>query len=551
MRYPALQKARFLIVDDEHSNVRLLERMLEFAGGFQVESTTDSRKALGMFLDWQPDVVLLDLHMPHVDGFALMSQFRAAVPPGEYLPILVLSADITPETKRRALAGGAHDFLTKPFDHSEVLSRIQNLLENRFLHQALQRQNGDLERQVKVRTAQLEDTLARLKAAQELVVKQERLRALGMMASGIAHDFNNALTMVLGYAELMAPYIREVAPEREREHLEHLMAAAQDAAHVVSRLREFYRPAGQHDVRVPVDVNATVEQALTMTAPKWRDKCRARGIQIEAEADLHPLPSLIGNAPEVREVLTNLIFNAVDAMPTGGRVCIRTAEVDGRIQIQVEDTGVGMSEEAKARCLEPFFTTKGDQGTGLGLAVVYGFVQRYGGSISIQSAKGTGTNITLLLPGSHRVVEAEPVEEQLEVKLLRVLVVDDQEVIRELIAEMIRAEGHFAQTVVDGSAALDALKGGSWDVMMSDQSMPEMTGSELAAEARNQGHTLPVILLTGFGDEMREQGGNPPGVDLIVSKPLTSRGLRDALQSVQTSSSEGSAPCPIEHVSGT
>lgn len=532
MRYPALQKARFLIVDDEPSNVRLLERMLEFAGGFQVESTADSRRALGIFLEWQPDIVLLDLHMPHVDGFALMSQFRAAVPPGEYLPILVLSADITPETKGRALAGGAHDFLTKPFDHAEVLSRIQNLLENRFLHQALQRQNGDLERQVKVRTAQLEDTLERLKAAQELVVKQERLRALGMMASGIAHDFNNALTMVLGYAELMAPYIRQCAPEREREHLENLMAAAQDAAHVVSRLREFYRPAGHHDVRVPVDVNATVEQALVMTAPQWRDKCRARGIQIEADADLHPLPSLIGNAPEVREVLTNLIFNAVDAMPTGGRVCIRTAEVDGRIQIQVEDTGIGMTEEEKSRCLEPFFTTKGDHGTGLGLAVVYGFVQRYGGSVSVQSVKSQGTTVTLLLPGSHRAVEIEEPEENMELGHLRVLVVDDQEVICELIAEMVRAQGHFAETVLDGPSALRALNDRQWDVMLSDQSMPEMTGAELAAEARSQGYSLPVILLTGFGDEMRAQGGSPPGVDLIVSKPLTAKGLREALKAV-------------------
>ncbi|MEK0447535.1 MAG: hypothetical protein RLZZ399_2856 [Verrucomicrobiota bacterium] len=534
MRYPALQRARFLIVDDEISDIRLLERMLEFGGGVQVESTTDSRKALGIFLEWQPDMVLLNLSMPHVDGVALMSQFKAAVATGEYLPVLVVSRDQDPETKRRALAGGAHEFLAKPFDQTEVLSKIQNLLENRFLHQALQRQNGELERQVKARTAQLEDTLERLKAAQELVVKQERLRALGMMASGIAHDFNNALTMVLGYAELLAPYIRQHAPEREKENLSNLMAAAQDASHVVGRLREFYRPAGQNENRVPVDINAMVEQALILTAPRWRDKSRAEGIQIESETDLKPLPTLIASAPEVREVLTNLIFNAVDAMPKGGRVKIDTAEVDGRIRIQVHDTGVGMTEEEQARCLEPFFTTKGERGTGLGLAVVYGFVQRYGGAITIQSVKGRGTTMTLLLPGSDRAVEAEPTPaDYSRSESMRILVVDDQEIIRELVAEMVRSEGHFVKTVLNGQAALEALKEERWDMMMSDLSMPEMTGTELAARARQDGHTLPIILLTGFGDEIRAQGRNPPGVDLIVSKPITLKGLRGALKTCE------------------
>lgn len=531
MQYPLLQKARFLIVDDEVSNVRLLERVLEFGGAFQVESTTDARLALRLFLEWHPDMVLLDLHMPHVDGFSLMSQFKTAVLEEEYLPILVLSADITPETKRRALEGGAHDFLTKPFDHLEVLARIQNLLENRFLHRELQQKNGDLERLVKQRTGQLEDTLERLKAAQELVVKQERLRALGMMASGIAHDFNNALTMVLGYAELMAPYMREGAPERQRQHFESLMMAAGDAAHVVSRLKEFYRPAGHDEVRAAVDVNAIVEQTLTMTAPRWRDKCRSQGIQIEAVADLEELPSLLSNVSELREILTNLIFNAVDAMPKGGRIRIGTAEVGGRIQIQVEDTGVGMSEEEKAHCFEPFFTTKGEDGTGLGLAVVYGFVQRHGGSIAVRSSKGEGTVITLLLPGSERVFEPANLGLGRGEASLKTLVVDDQEIIRELIAEMIRAEGHVAEAVADGHAALGALEREGWDVVISDQSMPLMTGCELAVEMRKRSYSIPFILLTGFGDEMRAQGGNPTGVDLIVSKPLTTAGLREALRS--------------------
>jgi signal transduction histidine kinase len=528
----ALSKAKVFIVDDEASNVRLLERLLELAKAGPVFSVTDPRKALGVFLAERPDIVLLDLHMPVVDGFTLLSQIKASLPPDEYLPVLVLTADITHETRQRALSKGAHDFLTKPIDPDEVLLRIGNLLETRFLHLELQRQNGELERIVRERTLQLEETLGKLKAAQEQLVKQERLRALGMMASGIAHDFNNALTMVLGYGELLSPFFEKDAPEREREQFGHLIAAAEDAAHVVTRLRDFYRPADQDELRVAVDVNLAVQQAVVLTAPRWRDKCRAEGIQIEVETNLNPVPTFLGHPPELREVLTNLIFNAVDAMPHGGTLRFTTESEDGRIQIAVGDTGVGMSEEESSRCLEPFYTTKGSHGTGLGLAAVYGFVQRYGGSIAIKSAKGKGSVFTLTLPGSSELrTDPEP-EREASQRALRILVVDDQEIIRTLIAELLEAEGHSALAVADGDAAIAQLSGGGWDLVISDQSMPAMTGSQIASEMRRRNLRVPFILLTGFGDEMRAKGGNPEGVDLLLSKPVTASGLRRALREV-------------------
>lgn len=532
----ALNKAKVLIVDDEASNVRLLERLLELAKAGPVFSVTDPRKALGVFLAERPDIILLDLHMPVVDGFTLLSQIKASLPQDEYLPVLVLTADITHETRQRALSKGAHDFLTKPIDPDEVLLRIGNLLETRFLHLELQRQNVELERIVRERTLQLEETLGKLKAAQEQLVKQERLRALGMMASGIAHDFNNALTMVLGYGELLTPFLEKDAPEREREQFRHLIAAAEDAAHVVARLRDFYRPADQDELRVAVDVNLAVQQAVVLTAPRWRDKCRAEGIQIEVETDLKPVPSFLGHPPELREVLTNLIFNAVDAMPHGGKLSFSTDSEDGRIQIAVGDTGVGMSEEECSRCLEPFYTTKGPHGTGLGLAAVYGFVQRYGGSVAIKSARGAGSVFTLTLPGSTDLRAAPKPERESSQLALRILVVDDQEIIRELIAELLEAEGHSAHAVADGETAIAQLEAGRWDLVISDQSMPAMTGSQIAAEIRRRNLRVPFILLTGFGDEMRANGGNPEGVDLLLSKPVTASGLRRALREVSSQS---------------
>ncbi len=326
-----LNQARVLIVDDEPANVRLLERILGLAGCRQVRSTTDSRQTLPLFLDFQPDVVLLDLNMPHFNGFAVLGQLRAEIPVDDYLPILVLTADITIETKRQALAGGAKDFLTKPLDHAEVVLRIRNLVENRFLRQSMQVHNLELEKQVRERTAQLEETVKELKNTQEQIIKQERLRALGMMAGGIAHDFNNALTMMLGYGELLHPWIEEHGGKREIAYLDHMVSAARDASHVVGRLREFYRPIEDNEIRLPVDLNDVVGRVVSLTSPKWKNKSQANGVQIEIVSDLMEVPPVAGNAAELREVLTNLVFNAVDAMPDGGTITIATS-ASGRVR---------------------------------------------------------------------------------------------------------------------------------------------------------------------------------------------------------------------------
>jgi signal transduction histidine kinase len=524
-----LSKAKVLIVDDEPANVRLLERILAMSGCHQVRCTTDSRKALPFFLEFEPDIVLLDLNMPHLNGFAVLEQLKAAIAPDDYLPILILTADITVETKRKALTSGAKDFLTKPLDHAEVILRIQNLIENRFLRQSMQRHNLDLERQVCERTAQLEETLHALQNTQEQVVKQERLRALGMMAGGIAHDFNNALTMMLGYGELLHPWLEEHGSKREITHLDHIIASARDASHVVSRLREFYRPAEDNEIRLPVDLNEVVERVVSLTAPKWKGKSRADGVQIEVVTTLQQVPPVAGNAAELREVLTNLIFNAVDAMPKGGTITLGTdCDLDG-VTVSIRDSGIGMTPEERGRCLEPFFTTKGDHGTGLGLAVVYGIVQRHKGTIEITSEKNVGTTFAIRFPATAEAPAADvPQIERLD-RTLHVLVVDDQEIICELIAEYLHSDGHSTACAYRGDDALQLFQTGAYDLVITDQAMPAMNGAQLAVAVKSHSPGTPVILLTGFGDEMLAVGGPPSGVDLVLAKPLGHADLRQAI----------------------
>ena len=519
-----LPPAKILIVDDEPSNVRLLERMLELFGGLEWRCTTDPREAIPIFAEFQPDLVLTDLHMPHLDGYQVMEQLKQIIPEDAFLPIVVLTADVTPETRRKALFAGASDFITKPLDTTEVQLRLRNLLENRCLNQKL-------EDQVRQRTNELENALEQIRNTQEQVVKQERLRALGMMAGGIAHDFNNALTMMLGYGELMLPWFKKNAPEvKEHTYLKHIVAAAQDATHVVSRLRDFYRPADADELRAPLEVNTLCEQAIAFTTPKWKGKARANGATIEVGTDFTEVPQVLASAPELRESLTNLIFNAVDAMPAGGSITVATRADGPNVRIEVRDTGTGMTEAEAARCLEPFFTTKGEHGTGLGLAVVYGIIQRHGGTIEIASEKGKGTTFSLILPATDQKAAASDTDEQSAVnRTLNVLVVDDQEIICELIAAYLSADGHEAAMVWDSTEALARFEAGNFDLVITDQSMPGMSGEQLARKIKERRPGTHVIMLTGFGDDLLTDGKAPEGIDRILSKPVSSDELRRAI----------------------
>jgi CheY-like chemotaxis protein len=337
--------------------------------------------------------------------------------------------------------------------------------------------------------------------------------------------------MMLGYGELMLPWFTKSAPDvKEHTYLKHIIAAAQDATHVVSRLRDFYRPAEADELRAVIEVNALCEQAVAFTTPKWKAKARATGSTIEVLTDFTEVPQILACAPELRESLTNLIFNAVDAMPSGGTITLGTRSDGPNVRINVTDTGTGMTEEQAARCLEPFFSTKGDKGTGLGLAVVYGIIQRHGGTISIQSEVGKGTTFSLVLPATDQKVVASATSEKSAVnRTLNILVVDDQEIICELIAAHLSADGHEPVMVSDPTEAFARFETGAFDLLITDQSMPGISGEQLARKVKERKPGTHVIMLTGFGDDLLTNGKPPEGIDRILSKPVSSEELRRAI----------------------
>ena len=382
----------------------------------------------------------------------------------------------------------------------------------------------------------LRRALLELEAAQTQIVQQERLRALGEMASGIAHDLNNALAPVVGFTELLLTVpgaLEDTA--RVREQLLLVEAGAKDAVEVVRRLREFYRPRAEGEAFEAVDLRAIATQVIALTEPRWRNQAQAEGRTVEIKTDLQPVPPISGSPSELREALTNLLLNAVDALPARGEITVSTRLLDGRVALEVRDSGMGMSEETRTRCLEPFFTTKGAAGTGLGLAMVHGTVRRHSADISIESAPGGGTTIRLsfaaLRDGQGRPLTTEATA---RMRSLRVLVVDDEPVVRQVVGDLLRADGHTAEEVVSGHEAVERLMGSSSpiDVIVSDRAMPGLGGDELAAIVQRVAPQVPVILLTGFGDIMLARGERPPGVAEVLSKPVRLEELRAALERV-------------------
>lgn len=382
----------------------------------------------------------------------------------------------------------------------------------------------------------LKEALDELAAMQKQIIQQERLRALGQMASGVAHDFNNALSPVLGFSSILLEDPEQLADrDKVLKYLQIINTAGKDAANVVSRLREFYRPRDKQDAFLPFDLNRLVEQSVNLTQPKWKDQALLNGAAIQVACELEPVPRVFGNESEMREVLTNLIFNAVDAMPKGGTLTLRTAVKNGQAVLEVSDTGLGMTEEVRQRCLEPFFTTKGDRGTGLGLAMVYGIIHRHKGAIAIRSEPNKGTTFTIGLPleGEQKPEVWHAVESQTPSRSLRVLVVDDDPTTLMVTVECVRAERHEVETAVNGRDAFEKYRKGRFDLVITDQGMPEMNGNQLAAAIKLVNPAMPVIMLTGNWQMLSsDEEKAAAAVDLVVGKPVTRSGIREAIAKV-------------------
>jgi signal transduction histidine kinase/ActR/RegA family two-component response regulator len=403
--------------------------------------------------------------------------------------------------------------------------------------------------------AQLHESLKRayddLQLSQNAVMQQERLRALGQMASGIAHDINNAISPVSLYVEAILTHEAGFS-ERARKQLEIIQRAVDDVAHTVSRMGEFYRQRPTQTQLLPVDVNAVLADTLDLTRARWSDMAQNRGAVIETRIENGgESPVVMAIESEIREALINLVLNATDAMPEGGTLTLRTGHalesgkgVSRRVFIEVIDTGTGMDEATRRRCLEPFFTTKGERGSGLGLAMVYGITQRHGVDIDIRSAPGEGTTFRLTFPPA---APAPQSTGSLRIQKIpshtRILLVDDDPLLLTSLRETLVYEGHQVQTASGGRAGIDAFldaqkSGKPFPVVITDLGMPHVDGRAVAAAISAAAPGTAIIMLTGWGQRLAAAGDVPPGVSVVLSKPPKLAELRQWLADL-TSEREG------------
>ena len=377
------------------------------------------------------------------------------------------------------------------------------------------------------RRATLERSYQELKDTKGQHLSTERLAALGQMAAGVAHDFNNVLATIMVRAELL----RQVLPDPKLiSHVEVIERVAHDGARTVRRLQEFTRPAKGVDLR-PVDLNGAVRESLEITKSRWKDDAHLSGTHIEVQTELGDIPSVLGDASEIREVLTNLIVNAVDAMPQGGLLRLATCKPpeNRRVELTVADTGIGMTDEVRAQIFDPFFTTKGPGGSGLGLSVSYGILKRHHGTISVQTVLGAGTTFTVTLPAAEGKPNTEPEASATMPEPLRILVIDDEEGLRVSLYTALHREGHFVAVAASGEEGLRLFGISKFDVVITDLGMPGMSGWQVAQAVKRLRPRTPVVLITGWGATLSEADRQRPEVDTILAKPVTAKAILQAL----------------------
>jgi signal transduction histidine kinase len=470
---------------------------------------------------------------------------------GEFVSLPMLAANAGPFTRDLAEAGLKSVILAPLQVGGEVFAVLAvarneanafDGVEREFLRQ-LSEHVALAGHQARLYTA-LQQAYEKLQQTQQAVMQQERLRAVGQMASGIAHDINNALSPVMLYTHSLLE--TETLSTRAREFLETMQRAVEDVTHTIARLRDFYRQREPQLTLLPMDLNTLARQVIDLTRARWSDMALQRGVVIKVTTDLvQDLPAVQGIEAETREALVNLILNAVDAMPEGGTVTVKTdvcRAADGQVKqvrVDVIDTGLGMSEETRRRCLEPFYTTKGERGTGLGLAMVYGVAQRQGAEIDIASEIGTGTTVSLVFPPAS-VAERGMARKEAAVATptkLKLLLIDDDAMVLTALKTALALDGHDIEAAEGGQAGIDiftaATKAGkSFSAVITDLGMPHVDGGKVAAAVKALSPQTPVILLTGWGQGAVSADDANPSVDAVLAKPARVKDLRATLARV-------------------
>lgn len=524
---------RILIVDDTPTNIRVLVPILMEHGKFQINIANNGKDALKLLEKVVPDLILLDIMMPELDGFETCRIIKSDENLKD-IPIIFLTAKNETEDLAKGFELGAADFVSKPFNSVELMARVKTHIELKQNRDLLKTR---LENLVKQRTEQLEkETMEKLKLKDQLMQSQ-KMEAIGQLAGGVAHDFNNQLGGIIGSAELIKHYTDN---EKIIKYSDLILSAAQSSANLTKQLLAFARKG--KETSMPVDLNKTIIQ-ITQLLQRSLDK------KIDIVHDFQSYNMFtIGDPAQLENAILNIAINAGHAMPEGGSLTFSTSIVDLKENspynlpadcyacIKIADTGIGMSSEVMERIFEPFFTTKDkDKGTGLGLSATYGTIQQHSGSITVDSEQGKGSVFTILLPASHENVlgDREKGQTLSDISSTRILLIDDEEVILFTVSEMLNAMNCAVETASDGYKGIEIFKQDpeKFDVIILDKIMPRMSGLEVYLKLKEIKDDVKVILASGYSEEQAQQILDT-GVSAFIRKPYTMSILSETLSKI-------------------
>jgi signal transduction histidine kinase/ActR/RegA family two-component response regulator/predicted negative regulator of RcsB-dependent stress response len=411
-------------------------------------------------------------------------------------------------------------------ERREIGAQANQLLANSQQHATRERLRKCLERIAEAHTRHV--------AQREQEIHAQKMAALGELSFGVAHNVNNTLTGILGRAQLILRNSSD--PGKVESGLELIIKSAEDGAHIIRRIQDFARQRPSREFET-ISVADLLKDACEMTRPRWESRSEFAPIRFALHADCQAFVK--GDAVELREVLVNMVYNAVDAMPSGGEVRVSTQETRERVVLCITDTGTGMTPEVKQRLFDPFFTTKGKAGTGMGLAVSFGIIRRHEGSIEVDSEPGRGTTFKISLPkvtptGSNAEQNIVTAGTTTSDDKMRVLVVDDETHVREVLIEALEAEGCEVISAPSGEVALALFDQyeGKFDAVFTDIGMPEMSGWELVTEIRERSKTIPLAIVSGWADAISVQTRNAVNADWVVAKPFDINKISNIAQEI-------------------
>lgn len=529
-----LKNSNILIVDDKEANVDILVGLLEMQGYTNIKTTTDPRLVQGLFSSFKPDILLLDLLMPHLNGFEVMEELRGMIPQGTYFPILVLTADMTTETKQRALSAGANDFLVKPFDLIEAGLRIRILLEARYMHQQLENQNHILEEKVIERTIEVEKKNLELVAAKEKAEASDRLKTAFMQ--NISHEVRTPLNGILGFGAFLTE--PDLTDAEKTQFLSLLKASSERLVNTITDYMDI-----SLIVSGSIEVNrkaVIINKVLINLKDNFQSFCEIKKLGFSLSIPAETEDFSIQTDPELfRKIIYHLLDNAVKFTQKGGITLGYSVHTEN-IDFFIRDTGIGIEKEAQERIFESFMqeniaNTRGHEGSGLGLSIIKGLTKLLGGEISLESEKGEGTTVLFSLPNKPGIPEnvenSKPVKKYAQFKLPVILIAEDEFTHRLYLESFLKKHTSAIFQAKNGKEAVDICREHpEISLVLMDIKMPLMNGFEATREIRLFRKDIPIIAITAHAMTGDEKKAFDAGCDGFIAKPVSSEALLEELK---------------------